>query len=234
MDWICIVIGVLFLVCVIAGWVQGLFKVLISVAGLIASIIVATYIAPNISGYLEEHTNIDDKIAVYITKELSFSDSGEETSKGVQVEEINNLPVSESLKSNILNNNNSEMYSALEATGVYDYIAKSMAVVILNAIVFLILVIVCRVFFATLGKAMGGISKLPIVRSVDKIGGGLLGSMKGLILVWIIFLLLSITSTSSVSQEIITSINQISLFKLLYDNNVLLDIVGDLTKVLFL
>lgn len=234
MDWICIVIGVLFFICLVSGWTRGLFKVLLSVAGMIASIIIATYIAPSVSGYLEEHTKIDDNIAEYISEELSFSDSEEETSKGVQVEVINNLPISQTLKANILDNNNSEMYAALDATGVYDYIAKSLAVVILNGIVFLVLVVVAQAFFATLGKAVAGLTKLPIIRSIDKIGGGLLGAMQGLILIWIFFLLLSITSTSEISQEMIEAINHISLLKLLYDNNLLLDIVGDLTKVLFL
>ncbi len=234
MDWICVVIGIVFFICLIVGWARGLFKVLLSVAGMIASMILAIYIAPNISGYLEEHTTIDDNIAMYITEELNFSGIEEETSRGVQVEVINNLPISETLKSNILNNNNSEMYSALEATGVYDYIARSMAVVILNATVFLVLMIVAQVFFGTLAKAAKGLTKLPIVRSIDKIGGGILGVMQGLIIIWILFLLLSITSTSSISQEMITSINRFPLFKLLYDNNLILDIVGDLTRVLFL
>lgn len=234
MDWICIVIGVLFFICLISGWARGLFKVLLSVAGMIASIIVATYIAPSVSGYLEEHTMWDDNIAAYISEELSFSDSQNETSKGVQVEVINDLPISETLKANILDNNNSEMYSALDATGVYDYIAKSMAVVILNAAVFLVLVVVAHVFFVTLGKAAEGLTKLPIIRSIDKIGGLVLGAIQGLILIWILFLILSITSTSEISQEMIEAINQFSLLKLLYDNNLLLDIVGDLTRVLFL
>ncbi len=234
MNWICIAIGLLFLICFLVGWAQGLFKVLISVAGLIASIIVAVYVAPTMSGYLEENTDIDDKIAVYIKEELQFSETGEETSKGVQVEVINELPISDTLKSNILNNNNSEMYSALDATGVYDYIARSMAVVIVNSVVFVLLVIVCRVFFATLGKAVQGLTKLPIIRSIDKIGGGVLGGMRGLIIIWFLFMLLSITSTSEISQGIIASVCRFPLFKLLYDNNLILDIVGDLTRVLFL
>lgn len=234
MNWVCVVIGIMFLICLFVGWARGLFKVLISVAGLIASIMIAVYVAPNVSGYLEENTEIDNNIANHIAEELHFIDTGEEASRGVQVEVINELPISETLKANILNNNNSEMYEALEAIGVYDYIAKSMAVVILNSAVFMLLVIVCRVFFATLGKAVHGLTKLPIVHSVDKIGGGILGGMQGLIMIWFIFLLLSITSTSEISQEMITSISQFPIFKLLYDNNLLLDIVGDLTRVLFL
>lgn len=234
MDWFCIVIGLIFIICLVAGWIQGLFKLVVSVAGLIVSLIVAIYVSPHVSGYMEENTRIDDEVATYISKELKFSDNGEETSKGIQVEIISELPLPQVLKSNILDNNNSEMYEALDASGVYEYISKSIAVVILNAMVFLVLVIICRVFFFSLGKAMGEIAKLPIIRSVDKIGGGILGAMKGLIIIWIVFLVLSITSTFSYSQEIIQSINQNELLKLLYDNNLLLDIVADLTKVLFL
>ena len=234
MNWICIVIGLIFLICLIVGWAHGLFKVLLSVAGLIASMMLAMYIAPNVSGYLEEHTAIDDKIATYISKELQFSNVAEETSRGVQVEVINDLPISDTLKANILNNNNAEMYSALDVTGVYDYIAKSLAVVILNATVFFVLLIVARIFFGTLAKAAKGLAKLPILRSIDKIGGGVLGALQGVIIIWILFLFLSITSTSSISQEIIMAINSFPLFKLLYDNNLILDIVGDLTRVLFL
>ncbi len=233
MDWICIVIIVVFLIFVIVGWAQGLFKVLISLAGLLASIITAFYIAPHISGYLEEHTKIDDNIAVYLSEKMHFEED-EETSKGEQVEIIKGLPVSETMKSNILDNNNSEMYEALEAMGIYDYISRSIAVVIMNAVVFMTLVIVVRVFFLTLSKVADGMSKLPIVRSIDKIGGGFLGGIKGLIFIWFVFLLLSVTSTSELSREIVTSIKQFPILKILYDNNILLDIVGDLTRVLFL
>lgn len=234
MSTVCIVIGILFFICVLTGWIQGLFKVVISVAGLIASIFIAAYVAPHVSGYLEEHTKVDDKLAAHIAEELQFSDSDEENSRGVQVAVINALPLPEDMKANILDNNNSEMYEALDVIGVYDYIAKSIAVVILNAAVFLLLVFICRIFFFFLGKAAGGFSKLPIVKWIDKIGGGLLGAVRGVVLIWIFFLILSITSTSAWSHEMIAAISESYPLKLLYDNNLLLDIVGDLTKVLFL
>lgn len=234
MNVVCIIIAVFFLICVLIGWGQGLFKVILSVAGLIASIFVAAYVAPHLSGYLEEHTKLDEKMADYISGELQFSEKGQEATRGIQVAVINELPLPETLKSNILNNNNSEMYQALNVNSVYDYIAKTISVVILNAAVFLTLTLCCRIFFFFLGKSMGALTKLPIVRSIDKIGGGLLGAMQGLIFIWIFFLVLSITSTFAWSQEIINQISQTGLLKLLYDNNVLLDIVGDLTKVLFL
>lgn len=234
MNTVCMVIGILFFVCVLIGWAQGLFRVIVSVAGLVASLMIATYTAPHISGYLEEKTQIDEQIAKYIVEELQFSELEQEATKGIQVAVIQELPLPETLKNNILDNNNSEMYQALEVSGVYEYISKSIAVVILNSAVFLIFTFICRVFFFFLGKAMGELVKLPIVRSIDKIGGGLFGAMRGLILMWIFFLILSITSTFSWSQEIIAQIQQFVPLKLLYDNNVLLDIVGDLTKVLFL
>ena len=234
MNTVCIVIGVIFLIFVVAGWIRGFFKVLISVAGLIVSIIVGLYVAPHLSGYLQENTDIDDKLAVYIAEKLEFSEMGEETSKGIQVALIGSLPLPDVMKDNIQNNNNLETYDVLKATGVYDYIAKSVSVVILNGAVFLVLTLICRIIFFFLGIMAKGLTDIPILRSFDKIGGGVLGSVKGLIFIWIFFLILSITSTMSWSQNLISDISQSAILKLLYDNNVLLDIVGDLTKVLFL
>lgn len=234
MNTISIIIGIVFLICVLSGLWQGLFRVLISVAGLIVSIVIAVYVAPYISSSLQKNTQVDERLAQYITEKLQFSEAGEETSKGIQVAIIQELPLPETMKDNILNNNNAEMYDVLNATGVYDYIAKSIAMVILNAIVFLVLVLFCRIFFFFLGGAAKGLSKLPILRSIDKIGGAALGAMKGLILIWIFFLILSVTSTMEWSQTLIKDIGETSVLKMLYDNNALVDIVGDLTKVLFL
>ncbi|MCM1158348.1 MAG: CvpA family protein [Bacteroidales bacterium] len=234
MSTVCIIIGIVFFICVLAGWVQGLFRVLVSVAGIVASIFIAAYAAPHLSGYLEEHTDMDDRMAAYISEQLQFSEPAEEASKGIQVAVIKELPLPEGMKENILNNNNSEMYEALNVNGVYDYIAKSIAVVVLNAVVFLSLILICRIFFFFLGKGIKGFSDLPIVRWIDKLGGGFLGAVRGVILIWVFFLILSIASTSAWSQEIVAQISQVGSLKLLYDNNLLLDIVGDLTRVLFL
>lgn len=234
MNTISIIIGIVFLICVISGLWQGLFRVLVSVAGLIVSIVIAVYVAPYVSSSLEKNTQLDERLAQYISEKMQFSEAGEETSKGIQVAIIEGLPLPETMKDNILNNNNAEMYDVLNATGVYDYIAKSIAMVILNAVVFLALVLICRIFFFFLGRAAKGLSKLPILRSIDKVGGGALGAMKGLILIWIFFLILSVTSTMEWSQSLIEEINATPILKMLYDNNALVDIVGDLTKVLFL
>lgn len=234
MNTISIIIGIVFLICVISGLWQGLFRVLVSVAGLIVSIVIAVYVAPYVSSSLEKNTQLDERLAQYISEKMQFSEAGEETSKGIQVAIIEGLPLPEAMKDNILNNNNAEMYDVLNATGVYDYIAKSIAMVILNAVVFLALVLICRIFFFFLGRAAKGLSKLPILRSIDKVGGGALGAMKGLILIWIFFLILSVTSTMEWSQSLIEEIDATPILKMLYDNNALVDIVGDLTKVLFL
>ena len=117
MSTVNIVIGVVFLVCVLAGMWQGMFRVLISVAGLIASMVVAVYIAPHVSGYIEQNTQVDEKLAQYITDKLQFSESGEETSRGIQVALIEELPLPETMKQNIIDNNNSEMYGVLNAVG---------------------------------------------------------------------------------------------------------------------
>ena len=106
--------------------------------------------------------------------------------------------------------------------------------VILNGIVFLGLTLLCRLIFFVLAQTVKDLTKLPIVRWIDKIGGGVLGALKGLVYIWVFFLVLSISSTFEWSRLMIMQINDSQILKLLYDNNILLDIVGDLTKILFL
>lgn len=233
MNICCIVIGLIFLIFVMIGWAQGMIRLMISVAGLIASIMISLYGAPYVSGYLQENTKIDDKMAAYISNELAYSDAGEEVTRGIQIAAINALPLPETVKSSILNNNNSEMYDLLEVSGVYDYIAMSIAVMILNGIVFLGLLILCRIIFLIIGHSVKDLTKLPIIRSLDKFGGGILGAIRGIIWIWIFFLFLSITSTFAWSSQLIEQINQVWILRLLYDHNILVEVISDLTKILF-
>ena len=233
MNTVCIVIGIVFFICVIMGWARGLFRVLISVAGLIVSIIVAAFVAPAISNYIHNNTKWDEQLSVVIAEKLELSDKEEETSKGVQISIIDELPLPDSMKNDIMDNNNLETYDILKATGVYDYIAKSVAVIIINGAVFLITISLCRLIFLFLGRLAKGIDNIPIIGEIDKTGGALLGGIKGLILIWIFFLILSLTSTFEWSRNLTEDVCRIELLKLLFENNILLDIVEDLTKVLF-
>ena len=233
MSYVCIVIGVIFFVFVLAGWIQGLFKVVVSIAGMVIGLLVATFVAPQVSGYLQANTTMDESIAAYIKEEFQFQDSNEELSKGIQVGIINELDLPEYLKNTILDCNNSEMYEALQVENVYDYIAKTIAVIVLNAIVFLVLAFACGIFCFFFGQGIMEMGKLPIVRGIDKIGGGVLGVVKGIIFIWIFFLVLSFATTTSWGSEIINQISQSAALKWLYDNNILLNIVGDITKILF-
>ena len=85
MNSVSIIIAVAFFLCVLVGWAKGLFKSILSVAGLVASIVVAVYVAPHVSGYLEKETQTDEKIATIMNhyenvhyKELEYElDNGE-------------------------------------------------------------------------------------------------------------------------------------------------------------
>lgn len=227
------IILIFFLISILIGWIKGLFKTVLSVAGLIVGIVVAVYVSPHVSGYLQENTQIDENLAGYITQKLELPLENQDNTRASQVAAVNDMSMSEGMKSTILDNNNSEIYKLLGVTSVYDYIAKSISIMILNAITFLILLSGCRVIFFILSRMMGDLTKLPIVRSIDKIGGGCLGCMKALIYVWVFFLIVSIAGSFEWCQDIMKQIEESALLKLLYDNNLILDVVGDLGKILF-
>lgn len=224
---------ILFMLCVLISWKRGLFRSILSTAGIIASIIIAVFVAPYVSGFLHENTDVDEKMAAVIEQKLGFDETKEAETRSAQVATVNALLLPERIKACIVDNNNSEIYSVLGVDGVYAYIAKAIAVLVLNAIVFLVLMLLSKFIFFVMSRRMVGLLKLPIIRSVDKVGGGCLGVVKGLIYTWLFFLILSIGSAWEWSANLIQQIDENPLLKLLYDNNLLLDVVGDLTKILF-
>lgn len=227
-----IILGI-FAICILADTIRGLFRSILSVASLVVSVALAIYVSPYVSGMIQERTTYDEKLAEVIANEMKFSQNDKVESRSEQVAAVNGLALPEHIKTSIVDNNNSEIYDLLDVSGVYDYVAKSVAIVIINAAVFLLLALMCKITFFILIHNTNSFTKLPIVRSIDKIGGGVLGALKALIYTWGFLVVVSITSTTEWSQQILAQIDATPILKLLYENNILLDIVGDFTKVLF-
>lgn len=233
MSTVEIIIGIVLLVFIIVGWIQGFFKVALSMVAVIAGLIMSFYFTPQISSYLTKNTSLDESMTKGIFQYLNFSEENEQESRSNQITIIKELPFPKEIKKNILTNNNSEMYGAMNVNSIYEYIAKSLALIIINTFVFLSLLLISKIFFSTLGKSFEKMVELPVVRWVDKLGGTLVGAMKGMISIWIFFLIISITSATKWSAYMIEEISESIPLKLLYDHNVLLDIVANLTRVLF-
>ena len=65
------------------------------------------------------------------------------------------------------------------------------------------------------------ITKLPVLKSINRLGGLIIGLMEGVLVVWLLFLLIVLCQNSELGKEMMTSIQQQPILKFLYDYNMI-------------
>ena len=78
-------------------------------------------------------------------------------------------------------------------------------------------------------KSLAGVldivSRLTVVKDVNKAFGVMAGGIKGLLIVWLAFYLLAICITSEAARGIFTYVEQSPVLLFLYENNLLLQVI---------
>lgn len=99
--------------CLWSGFRRGLFRTLLIVGAMILSMIGATYATPVVGHWIQEHTQIDERIETYVIQKLQL-DPTQEDGKTAQMQIIDELPFPEGMKLAVINNNNTETYLAFQ------------------------------------------------------------------------------------------------------------------------
>lgn len=162
----------------------------------------------------------------YFQEYLEESESSSRTlTKIEQTKLIQNLPIPEFLKEQLLNYNNSEGYGKLEAADFNSYLVNFFANIILNILAFIAALIVVQLVLWTGITALDLFSRLPVLNFVNHIGGLAVGALQGLFAVWMIFLLISLLSATETGMTFMNMVNESVLLQPMYESNVFLKLI---------
>lgn len=205
------------------GLVESIFK---SCSWIIS--LVATYMLyPIISGILRQ-TFIFDAIKKMIYSIMNLDAVATESGAG-QISTINSLSLPDVLKNMLVDNNNSVIYELLGVNSLKDYVAGYIGNIILNivvsAIVFIVIIIIIKAISGTLQLAV----KLPIIKQINGLGGGLLGLFWSIVFIWAVMALSTVLIATPIFSDIVMAIDNSIVGKFLYDNNVIMNVL--LTKL---
>ena len=153
-------------------------------------------------------------------KQVDHNLSAAQQSKVIEM-----LPVPESLKNSIEENNNDAIYKLLGVESFTDYIGSFVGNICLNIIGYILTFMI--VFFALhiLILAFNVVDRLPIVHGINHFAGALLGIFKGFLLLEFLFLLLVPFSATSFGVSVLAQINANGFLRALYHGNFLLKIL---------
>jgi uncharacterized membrane protein required for colicin V production len=231
MNWVLILVIAVLSGYAIYGRSRGFIRTVFMLFSTIIAILLTTWISPVVSKEIQKN----DKIMNYVTEKVSnvVKSSEKDKKKADQMNYIDKLPLPKKLKNALIENNNTDMYKAMAVDNFKDYISSTITRIIINAAIFLILMIVILIGLAVLCEALNIISKLPLINGLNKTAGLLAGLLQGIIVVWIGCIFLTMISSTKLGQEIFTQINENQFLSTIYNNNLFLNLITNVGATLF-
>ena len=210
-----IILGIL-AICIFFGYKNGLTKSIIKILSFVIAIVVAAIFFKPVSNLVIENTEIDDNIRNAVVNLVS-----KDVEENGEVSEDSNLPQA------MVNYINDSVKDAIEETKetVVNNAADKIAVTAINVASAVLLFIATRIILLIITALTDILTDLPVIKQFDKTGGILYGTIKGLLIIFAIFAVISLISPAIEKTGIIASINQSFIGGFLYDNNLLLNIV---------
>lgn len=224
-TWLGIVtVAILVFSCLI-GYRRGFVKEVVSTCFFLLAIVIVWVINPYVDSFLEERTPVYEKIQESCRESVEKQLAGlEENSREAQERFIEDLPLPGFLKTQIESNNKQEVYTYLAVETFTDYVAESLAKMLLNGIGFVISYLLAVVMIYAVAYILNIIAKLPILRGVNKMAGFLMGGIRGLLWIWIALLILTIFCNTSWGETCMVMIEQDRFLSFLYNNNIFVKI----------
>ena len=224
-TWIVLLVLLLF---ALQGYRRGFVKTLVSMAFIFVAIILVQFVTPYISSFLKEHTPVYDYVKEQCAQAFVQGENGEEeyeqeeASRLEQTQIIEELPLPDALKKELLQNNNKAGYERLSVETFTDYIAGYMADLIMNLITYVVSLLVVWILLRIAAMALDIISHIPILHGMNHIFGFLIGLVQGVFLVWIVFLVITMCSSTEMGRQLLAMIYESPILDGLYNANILL------------
>lgn len=205
-----IVILAVIVLCIIIGYIRGLTGSLIKIVSFVLALIIAFVLFIPISNLIIDNTQIDENIEESIRNAIIKEDQNKSE----------NIP--ETITDYIGQKVEEASDDAKEA--VVDSTSRDVALTIVKAATWIILFIVARILLIFLRFITSLITKLPVIKQFDKLGGVIYGILEGLIIVYVVLAIISFISPM-INGTLANAIDESFVGSMMYNNNLLLKII---------
>lgn len=228
-----IIVLAIFLIFALKGMKQGLILTVCSFLILFLAIVITQIATPQISSLLRENENIVSFFSEQVETVLFEKEPENNKSELTDEEKIGSLSVPKTMKKDLLKNNTKKKYEEIGAANFREYTSIYIAYSIINSITYILVFLAVSILLKMLMHVLNLISKLPVVHTLNKLGGMGIGLIEGLIIVWIGFVVITILSSTYFGIHMLEQINESVWLSYIYDNNIILNTIANLTNMIF-
>ena len=121
-----------------------------------------------------------------------------ELPKDLQIKAIEMAELPDIFKDLLSENNNDTIYQKLQVETFAQYVAAYLSKLIVNIIAFLATFIFATIIIRAIVLALNVVSELPVIGLVNRLAGGVLGAVGALLIVWTLFIIVTLCYTTSI------------------------------------
>ncbi len=238
MNWVLVAVLTILAVSAIIGYCKGMLRIIYSMVAWIAVLVFVVWSMPYINHYLRENTLIYEKIEAHCEDTIRHSadDEIERVSQEKRDELTGQMEENETLENlgigvpapvvdSILEKASDAAGDIMEESGIYAAIAAGLADFVLEGISFLTALVAAWILVHIISQLLGIVSHIPVIKGANRCLGMLVGAVYGLLLVWLAFYVVALSSAGETGQVIVSYIYDNSFLIFLYENNFVLTLI---------
>ena len=226
MTWLGIVVAGILLLTAYKGFRRGFIREIVSFFFVFLALAVSWAINPYVNEFFMENTPVYEKIQESCQSFVESQKKQELTSPGTEEQTgfIEGLELPELLQKGLESNNTAEVYTYLAVDSFGEYISEALARMIVNGLSFFVSYLLASVILRLGTWVLNLLAGLPVLKSASKLAGGLVGAVKGVLFVWIAFLVMTILCSTSIGKEALALIEKDAFLNVLYEYDIFVNV----------
>ena len=211
-----IIVILILVVCTYFYYHKGLVHTLLGFCSTLFSVVLSRLLSPFVADFFRK-TAIFDSIRDYVKTSIISNNSATGS------DFINSLTIPDFLKNSIMQNNNSSGFGKFNVTNIQDYVSSYIASFIISIISMIVVFIILFILFKFLSKTLNIIARIPVIKTANKLGGGILGFAQGVLIIWIGLAVLTMLYGKPMFNGAVESVSNSLIACKFYDSNILIN-----------
>lgn len=231
MNWVLIIVLLILVVCVIHGYSRGFLRIAYSLIAWIVAMVFVSWVTPYVSQFLLENTgiyeNVEARCEEWVRQSAAEQIASESTEGKNELSGLG-LQLPEAVLDGILEKTSVAADEFLEDAGVYTKLAGELANFVIQGIAFVGALILSGILLGIIQTVLGIVSRIPILKGVNRVLGTFAGALQALLIIWVAFYVVALCSAGETGRAIVAYIYESPFLIYLYENNLVLTIILNL------
>lgn len=228
MNIFLIVVLIILAASMIWGYWRGFVRITFSLVAMILMIVLVSWATPYITDFLKANTTIYENLVercaqeIQDTAEEGMANTIEDTAGDLASETkkvSDNIQLPQLWVEQIMEKVGVTVSQNMENSGVYRQIGEYIADWILRGISFFAAFLLTAIFLKLIVGLLDIIAKLPLIKGVNRLLGGVAGLVQGIVIVWLLLFFVTIACTTQFGMSIQQYINESKILTYLYQHN---------------